>query len=315
MRRRTRTTGAAGLVAGLLVLPAAARAADLTVTLEPREPTVGDRVEAVLELSAEPAEVAGEPRFPVWEGRWGGAEVLEAGPVVRLRKDGGGGLRFRQRLVLVAFRTGAVELPPKRIALPGPAATAELWTPAGLALDVASVLPPGEDRLEPRLPAAPEPLPLGGAFWWTLASLSGLAVGAVVLARRGGSRGESARPRTAAEALEDGLVAAARAPSAAEGHVALSLALRRFLGHALGFPAAESTTDEIRRQLRSRRLPPAVAARSHEVLRACDRVKFGREPVAPPALEARIEAAREIAGAVAAHLRPPAATAEGEEAA
>jgi hypothetical protein len=87
--------------------------------------------------------------------------------------------------------------------------------------------------------------------------------------------------------------------------VVLSLALRRYLGRAFGFPAAESTTSEVRRALRGRRVPAAVEARADELLRACDRVKFAREPVPRSTLEARVEAAREIAGEVGAHLAPP----------
>lgn len=306
-----RAVALAGLatLAVAALLPRAARAAELTVTLDPEAATVGDRVQAELLLSAGQGELDGDPRSPVWGDRWGGAEIVEAGPVERLRGGAGGAPRFRQRLVLAAFRTGTVELPPKQVAVPGREATEELWTPAGLALEIDSVLPTEAEgkELEPRPPAPPEPLPLGRAFWWTLAALTGLAAGALLLIRRRREVPRSARrPPTPGEELEASLVAAGQAPAPAEGHVLLSLGLRRFLGRRFGFPAAESTTGEIRRQLRRRRCPPALEGRIHEVLQACDRVKFAREPVAAPALEARIEAAREIGRGVDDHLRPTA---------
>ena len=298
------------------LLAATAGAAELAVALEPETATVGDRVEAVLVLTAAPDELAGEPRFPAWGERWGGAEILEAGAVER--EADGGALRFRQRLVLAAFRTGTIELPPKQVAVPGPAATAELWTPAGLALEIESVLPSDGGELEPRPPVPPGPLPLGRAFWSTLAALTALAGGAFLLARRrGGLATTAARPRTPEEELDAALATAGSAPAPEEGHVVLSLGLRRFLGHRFGFPAAESTTGEIRRQLRSRRCPPLLEGRIQEVLLACDRVKFAREPATRPALDARIEGVREIARGVDDHLRPPSedGTARREEAA
>jgi hypothetical protein len=312
------TRGAAGLLAAAagLLAAAAAGAATLEVTLEPPTITVGDRVEAVLVLTAGEDEVAGEPRFPAWGERWGAAEVLEVGRVERRPSAGGRGrFELRQRLVLTAFRTGELELPPQRVALPGPEATAELWTPAELALDVESVLPPGEDagELEPRPPAPPRPLPLGRAFWTALAALSAGAVGALALAARRARRPAAApeRPLAPTEELATALERARAERAPEEGHVLLSLALRRYLGRAFGFPAAESTTSEIRRELRGRRAPAPVEARTDELLRACDRVKFAREPVERTTLEARIEAAREIADRVEAHLAPLPATGIG----
>lgn len=307
----------AGLVAWAGTAAAgAAGAATLEVVLEPRTITVGDRVEARLVLATAPGELAGEPRFPLWGERWGPAEILEAGPVER----GRGGVEHRQRLVLTAFRTGDLELPPRRLAVPGPDGTAEVWTPAELTLRVASVLPAGEEgeAVEPEPPAPPRGLPLGTAFWWTLGALCLLAAGAVALAARrhhpaAGTRAPRLAPaQELEEALRSVLETARREDGPEEAHVLLSLALRRYLGRALGFPAAESTTSEVRRELRGRRVPGAVEARTDELLRACDRVKFARETVARPTLEARVEAAREIAGSLEDHLAPAPAEAAPE---
>lgn len=309
-------TAAAGLAcAGALLAAAPAAAATLEVTLEPRTATVGDRVEAVLVLAAAAGELAGDPRFPVWGERWGAAEIVEVGPVERARPGPAGeGGEHRQRLILAAFRPGSLELPPKRVTVPGPAGTAELWTPADLVLQVGSVLPAGDEgeAVEPRPPVPPRALPLGAAFWWTAAALGLLAAGALALAvrRHRPAAGSPARRLAPAAELEKALRSilegAGREAAPEAGHVVLSLALRRYLGRSFGFPAAESTTSEVRRELRGRRVPATVEARSDELLRASDRVKFAREPVARSTLEARIEAAREIAGQVEAHLAPPA---------
>jgi hypothetical protein len=291
-------------------LAPAAAAATLEVTLAPETITVGDRVEALLVLSAGEEELAGEARFPVWDERWGAAEILEVGPVESSeasRSAAGRRVALRQRLVLTAFRPGELELPPQRVALPGPDGTAELWTPAGLVLRVDSVLPAGAKTaaLEPRAPAPPRPLPLGGAFWLTLAAGSLLAAAVALAARRRGTAAVAPERRLGpAEELARALERAERAGAPEEAHVLLSLALRRYLGRAFGFPAAESTTAEIRRELRGRRAPAPAAARTDELLRACDRVKFAREPVERSTLEARIAAAREIAEWLEAHLAP-----------
>lgn len=300
---------APGLAFGAaLLLPAASGAAELQVSLEPRTVTVGDRVEAALVLTVPRQELSGTPRFPVWDDRWGDAEIVEAEGMERLESRAGDPLRYRQRLVLAAFRTGTVELPPKGVTVPGPSETAEVWTPAGLGFEVESVLPggAGSEELEPKPPEPPGGLPPGRAFWWTLAVAGSLAA-ALLLRRPQKDREDSGagRLRTPGEELDAALVAASGASSAEEGHVVLSLGIRRFLGRRLGFPAAESTTGEIRRQLRGRRCPPAVEGRIHEVLLACDRVKFARAPTTRGALDARLEAAREIARAVEDHLRPP----------
>lgn len=297
----------------LLAAAAPAGAAAVHVTLPPGPLTVGDRAEIVVTVTGERDEVAGEPRFPAWGERWGDAEIVEVGPVVPAfgTADQSGAPRlYEQRLVLAAYRPGLVELPPRPIALPGPEGTAELSTPAGLALQIDSVLPAEladaeGSEIEARPPAPPRSLPLGGAFWVTLAGGCAMLLGLFLIARR--RRRASAPVSRAAprDELAAALAAAAEAPEPAAGHVALSLGLRRFLGRSFGFRAAESTTTEMRRLLRSREAPAAVEARVHEVLSACDRVKFAREPTSRETLAVRIEAAREIAAAVERHLRPP----------
>lgn len=290
-------------LAAVLAGEPAVAAPRLQVSLEPDTVTVGDRVDAVLELTVEPAELAGEPRFPAWGERWAGTEILEAGPVER-RPSG-----YRQRLTLAAFRTGRVELPPRTVALPGPVETVELSTPGDLALTVESVLPAdaGTGELSARPPTPPRSLPLGGAFWWTAGSLAALALGAVALARRRGLQGTGHGAVDPLEELSRRLDTAAReleTMGGTEGHAVLSLALRRYLGRRLGFAALESTTTEIRRELRRTAVASEVETRAAELLRACDRVKFAREPVSLATLEARLAAVRELARRLEEDLRP-----------
>lgn len=296
------------------VAPAAARE-DAAEAEAPRRPTVGDHVEAVLTLHA-PAGLRGEPRFPAWRERWGEARVIAAGEPERLGGGGGdhggdgGGATYRQRLVLAAFRPGRVPLPPVAVAVPLAERTVEASTPESLALDVVSVLPAdASDRdLEPRPAVPPRPLPLGARFWWTAAALGAACLAAgLLLWRRSRTRaGEAAAvPLAPLEELMGALAALGAEPSDLQLHTRLSLALRRYLGRALGFPAAESTTSELQRRLAGRHLPAPLVRRTVELLRACDLVKFARQPSSEARSRERVGAAREIAGEVERIVNPP----------
>jgi hypothetical protein len=87
-------------------------------------------------------------------------------------------------------------------------------------------------------------------------------------------------------------------------HTRLSLAVRRYLGRRLPFPAVESTTSEIQRQLLSRRMPGPLARQTVELLRACDLVKFARQEVGETLGRERTEAARRVAEEFETHLAP-----------
>jgi hypothetical protein len=290
-----------------------AGALEVTATIEPEALTVGDRAEVVLTVTGEPSEVTGEPRFPAWGERWGGAEIVEAGPVepaAGASEENGEPRLFRQRLVVRAFRPGRMALPPLEIALPGPGGTVEITTPAGLALVIGSVLPEeladtAGSEIELRPPAPPRGLPLGLPFWSTLAAGGAILLGLFALARRRHAAAEPAARLSPRDELAAALAAASDAGEPEAGHVRLSHGLRHFLGRSFGFRAVESTTSEVRRQLRNRHAPAGAEARVHEVLTACDRVKFARESASREALEARIAAARELARELEEHLRPP----------
>jgi len=311
----------------------------LTVDLAPGPHTVGDRIEAVLTLSAPADDIAGEPRFPDWGEAWGEADVLTAGAVERVG-DGEAGAagdqtseetgddiapgnaapgrraRFRQRLVLAAFRTGEVPLPPVAVAVPAAGGELLLRSPEGLALAIDSVLPPpGEDgEPAPMPPAPPRPLPLGARFWWTAGSLAAACALALAwaLARRRRAAAAAAAPAPPPfEELRAALAAARGERSPAAGHAAVSLAFRRYLGRVLRFPAAESSTAEIRRELARRNLPDGAARPAAALLAGCDLVKFARREATAGQLAERAGAALGLATEIEAHLRPVAPAAAG----
>lgn len=282
----------------------------LEVTVAPQTVTVGDRVHAVLTLTAPAGAVTGPPRFPTWKGRWGDAEVLSTGPVERA-PAANGRATWRQEVTLALFQTGKITLPRLAAQVPTAAGTAAVRTGAPVALTVASILPDGADpkTLDPTPPAPIRRLPAGAPFWWTLAGAAALAgalalLGAARRQRPGAGAAVASRPPF--EELTGRLDALLAAPPASpeQAHVALSHALRRYLGRRLGFPAAESTTTEVRRRLGRLGLPDTVSEPTVLVLQRCDAVKFARCPTDAAQLRGNVNLTRRLAGALEAHLTP-----------
>jgi hypothetical protein len=287
-------------------------APQLQVTLPAQPPTVGDRVEVVLNLQVPAGEqLAGEPRFPAWRQSWGEAEIVEATPPQEI-----GAGRWRQTVLVTAFRPGQVALPPVEVALPYRDRTVQAATPAGLALTVRSVLPApkeGEKPPAPQPPAPPRRLPAGEMFLWVAAGLAAACflLGLLLFRKRKAVEGEApARtPLPAFEELLGELNVLARDPAlpAVQSHVRISQALRRYFGRSLSFPAMESTTTEIQRRLLGRRISSTLVRRTVELLRACDMVKFARQEVGPERVQERIETARDLAREYERQIHPPAA--------
>ncbi|HXU45186.1 MAG TPA: hypothetical protein VN783_06655 [Thermoanaerobaculia bacterium] len=284
----------------------------LTATVAAGRPlTVGDRAVVTIELAVAAADLAGAPRFPAWGKTWGDAEVAAVGPVER--QDSGGLANFRQRVTVAAFRTGPVPLPPLAITVPLRAGAPTLATPAGLSLTVASVLPADPKQARPKPPAGLRRLPWGSRFWWTLAAfaLLALATGWLALHRRLAAGAEAPAPEIAPrDELERALERIAREIAAGEPPepcvAALSAALRRFLGRELDFHGLESTTTEVQRLLRSRRIPDATARQATDLLRRLDLIKFARRASEPREVGSGIATARALAGELEDHLRPAA---------
>jgi hypothetical protein len=293
------------LLVSLMAAPAFSQPSPVTVSLAPNGITVGDPAQAVLSVRARADDLAGAPRFPVWGATWGEAEIVVKGEPVKVGEREGIAT-WQQRLVLRAFRPGSVPLPPMAIEIPLKTGTVRAQTPAGLALALRSVIPPGEKNPIPKPPAAMRPLPWGSRFWWTLGILSALClIGFWLVLRKRRTMTAGAAPVPALPPFEELAVELdqlATEPSMLTLHTRLSLALRRYLGRRLPFPAVESTTAEVQRQLLSRRVP--VARQTVELLRACDLVKFARQEVDEPRSRARVAAAWGVAQELEAHLAP-----------
>ncbi len=293
----------------LTASPALAQTSPVNVSLAPNGITVGDAAQAVVRVTVPTADLAGAPRFPLWQQTWGEAEIIEKDAPLKTGERNGV-TTWQQTLTLRAFRTGSVPLPPVTVEVPVKQGTLKYQTPAGLALAVRSVIPAEDKNPVPKPPAAMRPLGIGSRFWWTLGILSAVALLSLWLLLR--------RRRTAAAgaveipvlppfeelAAELDRLAAEPSPSMVLHHTRLSLALRRYLGRRLPFPAVESTTSEIQRQLLSRRMPGPVARQAVELLRACDLVKFARQDVDPLKARERVETARRLAGELESHLAP-----------
>lgn len=291
----------------LLATPLLAQPSPVTVALAPNELTVGDHAQATITLRVPAADLADAPRFPVWGKAWGEAEIVRKSEPARISQQGGTAV-WEQRLVLAAFRPGRVPLPPTQIAIPLKTGTVQATTPAGLTVDVRSVIPPGEKEPKPKPAEAMRPLPLGERFWWTVASLSAACLlGAWMLYRQLRNATDSPAAVPALPPLEELAAELDRLraePSMIAMHTRLSLALRRYLGRRLPFPAVESTSSEIQRQLLSRRMPGPLVRQTVELLRACDLVKFARQEVAETQARERAETVRRIAGEFETHLAP-----------
>ena len=290
----------------LLTAPVFAQPSPVSVQLAPNglpdAPTVGDPVEATITLEV-PADLVADPRFPVWGKTWGEAEIVKADDPVRISST-----VWAQKLTLAAFKTGDVPLPPVQIAVPKRTGTVQVSTPEGLAIAVRSVIPQSEKNPKPKPAAALRPLPLGERFWWTVAGLSALCLIGLWLIWLQNRRMSPVAARPALGPFEelaaeiDGLRSE---PSMLAVHTRLSFALRRYLGRRLPFPAVESTTSDIQRQLLSRRMPGPLVRQMVELLRACDLVKFARQEVGETQAMERAETARRIAGELEAQIAPP----------
>jgi hypothetical protein len=277
---------------------------------------VGDLVPVTLVVDVGDAVLDAPPRFPAWQDAWGGAEVVAAAEPEKAVEDGR--VLYRQRVVLQAFRPGELALPPVEVAVPLAGGTRRIATRGDLALAIESVLPAaagdtgeaGEEAIPPpQPPSPPRALPLGAAFWWTVgigtALIAALLLPMLLRRRRDAA---AARGHARLEPLPElaaALAAARAADSADHGHALVSLALRRYLGRRLSFPAAESTTSEVQRQLRARHLPDGLPRRAVALLAACDLVKFARRPAARREVDRWAGEAEGIAAGVEAHLAPP----------
>jgi hypothetical protein len=175
----------------------------------------------------------------------------------------------------------------------------------------------GEEQLEPKPPVPPRALPLGDRFWWTAGLLAVLTAGllALILTRRREQSTTAVELIDPWQQLEQALARLATAADPETVFTGLSLELRRYLGHCLAFPAAESTTTELRRRLLRSGLPAGVCGDVVRLLVEADTVKFARKVPSPGRVSECLEQTRGAATEVRSFLQREAAAEEGEEAA
>lgn len=286
----------------------------LTVRLKPLRAEIGDRVEAELELVVPAGLAVGSPIFPSWGDSWGDLEVVTAADPVP-DPAAGGATRFRQKVTLTPWQVGELALPPPVVEVPTASEILQI-TPAGPAtLTVGSVLPEGEERPGPKPPAPPMALPIGRTFWWTLGAVAAaclLAVVAVLLRRRRAASDAEVVFVDPLSAFRGALDALASSDDPLRLIAGLSLALRRYLGNRVGFPAAESTTTEVRRRLQERGLPAGLILEIDRLLKHCDAVKFARRPIERAACDEPLAAAARVCEHLERHLRPAPEEADSE---
>jgi hypothetical protein len=224
--------------------------------------------------------------------------------------DAAGGRTFAEIVTVAFFRTGDFVVGPfpvELLAAGGRAAASE--ETGRLALRVRSLLGENDRDIKP----LKEPLPLRGdprrlwpvpAFFLLLLLLAALAAFARKRARSRRAGGEASAPQAPADAeLEESLRRLRRSELLRRGEfraffIALTAALRRFLGRAYGFPAEERTTAETLALLGEREGDAALVAGLETVLAQADLAKFARRPPAGGEMDALWTI---LAGLVAAH--------------
>lgn len=305
MSRSARATNSFALAAMLALIAGGGRplwgAPSLELELEPKSATVGDRIGVQLTLRLDPGDRR-TPSFPEPGSSWGELAVIAASPPQRVEAPSG--VVWRGTVVVAAFRTGPIRLPPLEVSLGGAGETPLQLASAGpVELEIRSVLPP-EGEVEPMGAEPPRALPVSPAFAWTAGVLALAAVAAIVAARRKRTVLAATTPVRApwpelAAALDD-----ISAAEPAAGHAALSVALRRYLGRRLDLRALEATTTELAQRLLDKAVDSDLVRASRRLLRELDQVKFARRPTSSEELTRRVSEARELAGTLERTLQP-----------
>ncbi len=283
------------------------RAAQVTLSASATTVTIGERVD--LRVVARSGAGVAAMRVAVPAGDY---EVLSRRALPPA--DAAGGRTFEEIVTVAFFRTGEFAVGPFRVELlpagAGAAAGAAAVAETGrLALRVRSLLGEGDQDIKP----LKEPLPLRGdprRLWPFLALslllplLAALAVHARRRARQRRGRGETPPPEAPADAeLEERLRRLRQSELLRRGEyraffIALSAALKRFLGRAYGFPAEDCTTAETLALLGQREGDAALVAGLETVLARADLAKFARRPPADGQMDALWTA---LDGLVAVH--------------
>ena len=273
------------------------------VSLSPAEPRIGDPLELLLEVRAEPEVELVMPAFGEALGRY-----RVSGYVPSEEVDEDGTLISRQRYTLLSSRSGPQSVPPLRVEFvdrrPGRApapegADAYELLSERLDFEVSSVLPEGAPtELRPALgPLGPRRGPAGPWWPWALGSLLLLGALAPFVLRRVRERLARERRRSAYEVASaelEALRAGPRPDAEAVGafFVKLSFVVRRYLEDRFGLHSPELTTEEFLVELsRSPDLHGGHRELLADFLRGADLVKFAGLVPEAAAIDAALEAA------------------------
>ena len=293
-----RRTALVGVLAALLVLPAAAGAQAPEVELAQPVAEIGEQIALTIEVVTEPgATVEVDPGAE----SWGDVRVIRVLAEEAVAVEGG--VRHRIEVLIAPFAPGDLQFSPGILVTTASGISrAELST---LALTVLSSL----DLDEPlTLSPAPPLFGIGGGqspFLWPAVAAGALFAALVILApiavaMRWWRRRPRPVPAVAEVPLEptDTLAGAATlldsdAPGA---YRAIAAAVRRVLGDRYAFPAYALTTDELQRRMEGAGVDDWEARLARELLRECDAVVYAGYRPATERRHADLTVAREIVG-------------------
>lgn len=285
----------------MIALAAAAQQAPriVSVTFEPQEATVGDRLTLTITIAHEDGVTVAGPGF---DGDFGGLEIID---IAGARTDASGS-ETRTTLVytLAAFETGTAMLPPLPVTYRGASGAGALTTPEQR-VEIVSVLAPGETDLRPLKPQleidsdAPTPL-VPATFVALFAVLTG--AGYVLLSHAMASRPLPApvivAPRPPHEAARADLDALSRSDLGERDptgyYAAIAAIMRRYLSARFDFPAYAMTRRELDHEMRRAGIERWPARLTSNVLEQCDAVQFAGFRPAAPRRDADTTAAYEI---------------------
>lgn len=281
----------------------------VSVTLSTDKARVGDLVDVRL-LVEIPASAATKLEFPNWQKHWGAAEIRSVSVIDEQTVQGS--TRYSQTVTVTSFRPGEVILPPATMTISEGASRTEIEVKPS-PFQIVSVLPADAENLKPKPPTAPELLPVGREFLWTATGLAILALallGILFVRSRGTVGGDLRSVRDPWAAFEQAVARLADERDAERVFTILSLELRRYLGRSLKFPAAESTTSQLRRRLAGKNLPISMTSALVKLLAEADGIKFARENPGSDRAHACLDEVHRVAKSVHLHTSAPPAETE-----
>jgi len=274
---------------------------DLTLRLEPENPTIADRIKLEFEAVVdEDYELAwpefGETlsQFGIADYRIGSSELME-----------GGRRREVREYVLEPFLSGSYRIPPLKFVFAREGEEPHRLQTEEIALEVESLLEEEAAALEIRDIVAPVELPRErnpARFWIVLAIavlvLAGMAAGWWWLRRQRTPGAGPLRPAHEIAYRELRELVAADWPGKGETkrfYREISAILRRYLENRFGVHAPGQTTEEFLSDPRTRDLlPPAQQELLRELLNHCDLVKFAELDVGKPEIQRTFDACKTI---------------------